>query len=131
MRYKLFTAVLLSAALAAPALACLGPQSEATIFFNDTFPPPDAEFITGVVIESVRRDDAIAVVSTVIKAPANTIKTGDRVKLEFAITSCGPNLSAMDSGTISARRGIDPDKMIVLQPYIRSAEGALLGVAKE
>lgn len=130
MRYAILCAILL---LAAPAQAavCLGTPDELTIFLPDGAAPPEAEFITGVVIETVKNNDAVAVISYVTKAPPNTIKTGDRVKLEYVITACGPNLRAMDKGTIVARRGVDADQRISLQPYILTQAGNPVGVAQE
>jgi hypothetical protein len=95
---------------AKPALACLGPPMEKTIFF-DKVPPdffPGSEFradvVAGVVLENVHDNGTNVIVTALVtKTIKGTVKAGERITIQYVVSSCGPSHKEGEKGMIAAQ----------------------------
>jgi hypothetical protein len=92
------------------AQACLGPPLERTIFF-DKVPPdffPGSEFTTDVVadvvLENINNNGMIVIVTALVtKTIKGKVNAGDRIKIHYGVSSCGPNHKEGEKGIIAAQ----------------------------
>jgi hypothetical protein len=121
MRFYIVALVMSLLSIPLPADACLGRHAEYSIFFEKM---PTSKLKTDVVIqvalEDVKYGVASARITQVYQAPSdNTVRRGDRVLLEYNFTSCGPNHSVGEQGTIFAKLSVNKKGEKILSPYLR------------
>jgi hypothetical protein len=102
-----------------PAVACwtLG----RTLFFREIpqQPSPKVDVILKVILEKVSNGSAIAQVLEVFQTPEGMyIQPGDKVRLQYVSTSCGPSHQAGQEGIIIAQLSGDGTEQI-LYPFTR------------
>ncbi|MBI3571665.1 MAG: hypothetical protein HY082_11300 [Gammaproteobacteria bacterium] len=105
--------------------ACLGASMEYSLFF-ETIPnlQPDADVIAKVTLLDVSvldfyKGTATAKVLQVLKTPDERVHQGSILSMKFMVSSCGPNHSNGNEGTIIAKAGADSEGRLVLYPYMR------------
>jgi len=106
-------------------LACREAIMEDTLFF-DAIPEmqPDADVIAKVILLDVSvldfyKGTATAKVLHVLKAPDERVHPGSMISMKFMVSSCGPNHSSGNEGTIVAKAGADGEGHLELYPYMR------------
>jgi uncharacterized membrane protein YciS (DUF1049 family) len=103
-----------------PAAACLGRGEESTIFFKNV--PAQAKYeIAAMVkidrIEAFKNSPIEMATAVVVKVLTGKVRVGERLKIRYAVSSCGPNHGKGASGLVLLERS-SKDKNVFL-PYSR------------
>lgn len=102
--------------------ACLGLGMSYTLFFEaGASSNPDSDLVAEVSLVDVNRDAqvATAAVQRVIKTSDGRIRTGEKFKMRYESSSCGPDPIVGLKGVVIAKIGTDFDGRPVLYPYAK------------
>jgi hypothetical protein len=98
--------------MASPASACLGPMLEHTIFFKQAPADTKADLVAQGTLEEVRNNppknanDRVPTATAVVRLTQvfqGKAKAGERVTLQYEVSSCGPNQRVGEKGMIIAK----------------------------
>jgi hypothetical protein len=120
MRFYLLARIIILMAISSPANACLGRDSEYSIFFkNIPVSKLKTDVFVKVALEDVKDGIASARITQVFQAPNGIVRQGDRVVLKYDFSSCGPNHHVGEQGTIFAKFSVNKKGERTLYPYLR------------
>ncbi|WP_373541163.1 hypothetical protein [Chamaesiphon sp.] len=104
-----------------PAQACLGVAEEFTIFFDKIPVKLNDQTIAEVKIENMKRGVSTARIIRLIKTKNNVVKVGDRIILNYRVSSCTQVAHVGNIGTIVIKGFVNSDneRNLVAYPYQR------------
>jgi hypothetical protein len=123
MRFTQLIPIAIFVTMALPAQACLGPAEESTIFFDKI--PADLKYdiAATVKIDRLDRDRQKSYLATatvlVTKVVRGKLRVGERLRLQYLVSSCGPNDGVGSSGLVIANRQSVRRQHQTLSPYTR------------
>ncbi len=128
MPFSKLIPIFLMMLVAQPARACLGHSEESTIFFDKIPSQPKLKYDLAAIvkidrIEHDRQQPNLTTASGLVtKVLQGNVRVGDRIRLRYEVSSCGPNERVGKSGLVIAKRAIARSRKDLLSPYTRRFE---------